>query len=311
MRPTFQTTPAETASLPPVPWGWRDIGWVFVLMIFGVFFVVGGLSLLRRTAFASVLDSSVGLVSPIIFVGTLAIYLLMVLAVLGFSSGRYRGGWRALGLNLPHARWILLVPVVFVFQLIAFATINLVLMLTLSLFGIAFENPQIEALLGKERASELMDNAPAADALGTPQDGAAETPEAAPANPDAGASPPETAAAVPKLPPLSLWEYLLLMVVLAIAAPVAEELLFRGMIYPLLRRNLGVTAAVVLSAGLFAAVHVVLILLPALFVIGVVLALVRERSRSLWPCIALHALQNGSVVTLLFVLTRLDLQGLG
>jgi uncharacterized protein len=299
MEHAFQPDPsAPDSATPPVPWGWRDLGWVMALMIFGIGFVVGGLSLLRNSPLAPTLDDSAGLVSPLIFVGTLAIYALLVVAVLGFSGGRYRGGWRALGLNLPSASWIVLVPAVFVLQLIAFVTVNLLLMLTLSQFGIAFENPQIGALLGEERAGELMGEGEGG--------GAAEAGEG-----EGGGAAEEAEGEVPALPPLSIGEYLMLMVLVAVAAPLAEELLFRGMLYPLLRRNMGVVAAVALSAALFSAVHVVPILLPALFVIGVVLAIVRERSGSLWPCIALHALQNGGVVTLLFVLSRLDLQGMG
>jgi hypothetical protein len=99
--------------------------------------------------------------------------------------------------------------------------------------------------------------------------------------------------------PLSRFELLALLVLVAGLVPFAEELFFRGMVYPLLRYQLGVALAVVLSAALFAAFHVVPLLMPALFFVGLVLGALRAWSGSLVPCIALHAMQNG-VVLLVF-----------
>jgi uncharacterized protein len=83
-----------------------------------------------------------------------------------------------------------------------------------------------------------------------------------------------------------------------LAAPIIEELFFRGMLYPLMRRATGPWIAVVLNAGIFALAHGIPILIPTLFVTGVVFTLVRERTNSLLPGILIHALQN-----ILFVLT--------
>ena len=91
---------------------------------------------------------------------------------------------------------------------------------------------------------------------------------------------------------LSFRDFAGIFVAAAVIAPVVEELLFRGVLYPYLRARTGVPAAVVGSAALFAVVHGYVILMPVLFVTGVALALVRERYESILPAIALHAMNN-------------------
>jgi hypothetical protein len=90
---------------------------------------------------------------------------------------------------------------------------------------------------------------------------------------------------------LSPLEMLLLLIPVAILVPITEELFFRGMIYPLLR-GYGAIVAVVGSAAIFAAAHVVPLLLPALFFVGLIWGLLREWSKSILPSIMLHATQN-------------------
>jgi len=98
---------------------------------------------------------------------------------------------------------------------------------------------------------------------------------------------------------LGTGELLALLLLVAVVAPFAEELLFRGMLYPLLRARTGAFGAIVLSAAIFAAAHVVPLLMPGLFVVGLLLAYLRERSGSIWPGVALHALQNGTALLLI------------
>ncbi|MDD9902090.1 MAG: type II CAAX endopeptidase family protein [Rhodospirillaceae bacterium] len=94
--------------------------------------------------------------------------------------------------------------------------------------------------------------------------------------------------------------YALLVGLFLLAGPIAaltEEILFRGILYTWLRRHLNVTIAALLSAFLFTIAH------PSVFVGGVaaildtsllaiLLALLFEVSRSLWPGILAHALYN-------------------
>lgn len=99
---------------------------------------------------------------------------------------------------------------------------------------------------------------------------------------------------------LSLTELGALLILVAVIAPIVEELFFRGMLYPVLRQRWSAIAAIVVNGFLFALIHVVPILLPGLFFVGMVLAWVRERSGSVIPCMVIHALQNGTVLLVIY-----------
>ncbi len=100
---------------------------------------------------------------------------------------------------------------------------------------------------------------------------------------------------------LSLTDYLWLLPAVAVAAPIVEELVFRGVLYPYLRQRMRPLFAVLLSAAIFSLVHFIRELLAPLFVTGVVLAIVRERTESILPCILLHALLNGISLTVFYI----------
>lgn len=80
--------------------------------------------------------------------------------------------------------------------------------------------------------------------------------------------------------------------------PVAEEVLFRGVLYQSLRQRGGVVFGIAVSALLFAAVHLRPAAAPELFVLGALLAIAFERTRSLYPSILLHAAYNAVVIML-------------
>ena len=76
-------------------------------------------------------------------------------------------------------------------------------------------------------------------------------------------------------------------------APLVEEVLYRGMLLSWLRRRMGRHGSVIVSAAIFAGVHLVdpgtLLLLPGLFVIGVGLGYAALRSGGLSLPLYLHA----------------------
>ncbi len=90
-------------------------------------------------------------------------------------------------------------------------------------------------------------------------------------------------------------ETIALLLLVAVLVPIVEELFFRGMIYPLLRRH-GAVVAIVGSAALFSVAHFIPLVMPALFFIGLILGALREWSRSVIPGIVFHAFQNGLVI---------------
>jgi membrane protease YdiL (CAAX protease family) len=91
------------------------------------------------------------------------------------------------------------------------------------------------------------------------------------------------------------------MVMALAVAPVAEEIIFRGFLYPTAKRYLGSFAAVALTSVLFAVLHGHPPSIPALVTLAVCLTLAYEKTGSLIVPMAMHALFNTvSVTAILF-----------
>lgn len=88
----------------------------------------------------------------------------------------------------------------------------------------------------------------------------------------------------------------------AVAAPVFEELLFRGFLLPSLTRYVPVSGAIALSSLVFAIAHLSLSEVLPLAVLGSVLGFVYTRSRGLLAPMLLHSLWNSITMIGLFTL---------
>ena len=88
----------------------------------------------------------------------------------------------------------------------------------------------------------------------------------------------------------------------AVAAPLFEELLFRGFLLPSLTRYLPLWGSILISSFLFAAVHLSLSEVLPLTVLGIVLGFVYSRSRNLLAPILLHSLWNSGTLLSLYIL---------
>ena len=89
-------------------------------------------------------------------------------------------------------------------------------------------------------------------------------------------------------------EMLIGVVLLVVVTPIAEELFYRGLLFGSLWPRLGTGWAAVISAALFGASHLAggAVLVPILFVFGIVQALVFRWRRSLVAPIAAHGAFN-------------------
>lgn len=95
--------------------------------------------------------------------------------------------------------------------------------------------------------------------------------------------------------------YILSFIAIAIAGPIAEELLYRGAGISLLQR-FGIPTAIVVTAVVFGLGHGLLLALAPLVLFGLVTASLRVWTRSLYPCILVHCVFNGLGLTVpLFV----------
>lgn len=93
--------------------------------------------------------------------------------------------------------------------------------------------------------------------------------------------------------PLTLW---LMAAAAVIAAPLCEEIVFRGYLYGAAKRFAGPWVACLFSALVFSSVHGSLVALLPLFIFGCLLVLVYEKTGSIWAPIAIHFCFNGATV---------------
>ena len=105
-----------------------------------------------------------------------------------------------------------------------------------------------------------------------------------------------------KLPAGQIVVYGLVAVVLA---PVAEEVLFRGILYPTLKRTGHPLAALWITSLLFASIHLNLLAFVPLTFLALTLAWLYERTGNLLAPILTHVLFNGVNFTLLLLVPEL------
>jgi len=77
-----------------------------------------------------------------------------------------------------------------------------------------------------------------------------------------------------------------------VVAPLAEEMLFRGILYPWIKAAGFRRLALWITAAAFGAVHMNLMIFPPLFVLALVLTLLYEKTNNLLAPIAAHSLFN-------------------
>lgn len=234
---------------PPAPSKHSVVRWTLADLVLVVALVVAlGAALVLLLRVPGLVDA-LGLRDQTLIVGMVLgglVYGLFVVATYLVIVRRGRGSWREIGFRRPPLLPLLLTPLLFVAQMTALVTINLILTRIIG----QFENPQIAALTDPGGFSWL--------------------------------------------------NFAAVFLVGAVVAPIVEELIFRGLIYQWLRARSNVVVAVLVSAAIFSVAHVEPVLMPALFGVGLVLALAFEWSRSLWITILLHFFQNALAISIFF-----------
>jgi len=105
--------------------------------------------------------------------------------------------------------------------------------------------------------------------------------------------------------PAEAWALGLLSITLA---PLMEELFFRGFLYPVLARGIGLPLAVFLTALAFAALHGSQLMFSwgpvlVIFLVGLVLTLVRAKTNSVAAGVIIHTAYNGTITVAMFAAT--------
>jgi membrane protease YdiL (CAAX protease family) len=82
----------------------------------------------------------------------------------------------------------------------------------------------------------------------------------------------------------------------ALSPAVLEEIIFRGYVMARLDRLLTARESLLVQAALFSLLHLGVVIFPSHFVIGLVLGVLRRRTGSLYPGIAVHMSWNAIIV---------------
>lgn len=103
----------------------------------------------------------------------------------------------------------------------------------------------------------------------------------------------------PELPAFGTSTAILVGIFFVVFGPLAEEVFFRGFALQGISRRFGIKTGVVVSSLLFGILHVNLVI-PT-FLIGILLAFLFVRTRSVLPCFLVHSAHNGLVFTVSFL----------
>lgn len=114
-----------------------------------------------------------------------------------------------------------------------------------------------------------------------------------------GFNPPETDVYMKLLGNATLVSFILNLILAGIMAPILEETLFRGIIFGSLQTYFGKWTSAAISAAIFSGLHFQAYGFFPRFVLGLVLAHLYTKHKSLYPSIAMHALSN--IVALVLV----------
>lgn len=110
------------------------------------------------------------------------------------------------------------------------------------------------------------------------------------------------------------WTLALALAIVVIAAPITEEVVFRGVFHRALAGRFGMTTGVVVSSAVFALIHIEVVYsqplaLGGLFVVGALLAVAYHLTGNLIVPILGHAVFNGISVSLAVLIDRLGVEG--
>ena len=98
------------------------------------------------------------------------------------------------------------------------------------------------------------------------------------------------------------FSFILLFLTTTFLAPLFEEVIFRGVLLPILSREFGIILGITISAFIFALAHLSISEMPPLFTLGIGLGITRLISGRLSSSVIMHSLWNGMTFLNLFLL---------
>ena len=88
----------------------------------------------------------------------------------------------------------------------------------------------------------------------------------------------------------------------AIFGPITEEIFFRGFMYGAVKNRVGILGAILATSLVFSALHAHIVGFMPIFVLGILLAYLREKTGSLIPSIFVHVAHNLGMIILVFLM---------
>jgi membrane protease YdiL (CAAX protease family) len=100
----------------------------------------------------------------------------------------------------------------------------------------------------------------------------------------------------------SWWEFALIFLVLVVVAPIAEEVLMRGLLFGRIRSQLSFWPTALIISFVFAVAHWQINVSIDTFILSMVACYAREKTGALYSSILIHAAKNGLAFALLFMM---------
>ncbi len=97
------------------------------------------------------------------------------------------------------------------------------------------------------------------------------------------------------------WAVLMIMLLATVGAAIAEEFIFRGVLYALLRRYLNRWPSAIIASLVFSCIHGVSTNVLSLFLLGMLLTWMYERTGRLLTPMVLHAVNNGLTMSIILL----------
>lgn len=99
----------------------------------------------------------------------------------------------------------------------------------------------------------------------------------------------------------SWWELILIFVALVLVAPMAEELLMRGLLFGRIRDKLPFWPTALIISVIFAVAHWQVNVAIDTFILSMVMCYAREKTGTIYSSVLIHMIKNGLAYTLLFI----------
>ena len=101
------------------------------------------------------------------------------------------------------------------------------------------------------------------------------------------------------------WTVLLIAFGVVVLAPISEELVFRRFMFGYLAPRCGAAVALVITSFIFAAIHMSVYNLPALFLLGAGFQIIYLHYKSLYPAILMHFFNNAVAMYVILFFPKL------